>query len=316
MKTTSIGRALALAAVLGIGSAAAAPSTLQWVGCSISKLAFMKDLAAAYEKETGTRIELEGGGATKGIREVAAHKSDLGGSCRMPLVYRDDKGHYTVENAERSVKMIPVGWDALVVIVNKKQMPIESISRDDLRKVLTGEITNWKELGSPIDHKIKLYDTQSRFSGVGLTLRQQLFNNIDQTFAPSATLLPDSGDVEEAVEKDPYGIGVTGYSSARLREVRMLWLDGVEPNMQTLKDGRYMLYRILFLVAPGDFRKRADLSAFVDYTLSVKGQRIIEQAGTLPYRHGMHLLSSAATPEYLQTLEMVEQSGIYSPAGH
>jgi phosphate transport system substrate-binding protein len=41
--------------------------TLKWAGCGITKKAFMAELALAYENKTGIRIELEGGGATKGI---------------------------------------------------------------------------------------------------------------------------------------------------------------------------------------------------------------------------------------------------------
>ena len=54
---------------------------LTWVGCGISKKGFMEDLAAAYEKKTGVKIVIDGGGATKGLRQVSAKQSDLGGSC-------------------------------------------------------------------------------------------------------------------------------------------------------------------------------------------------------------------------------------------
>ncbi len=47
----------------GIGHATT--KELHWVGCGISKLGFMQELAKAYEKETGIRIILNGGGATK-----------------------------------------------------------------------------------------------------------------------------------------------------------------------------------------------------------------------------------------------------------
>lgn len=83
---------------------------LRWVGCGISKKAYMVALAEAYEKKTGVKIDLEGGGATRGIREVAASTADIGGSCRRRIFGAE---------AERSVTQVPVAWDALVVIVNK-----------------------------------------------------------------------------------------------------------------------------------------------------------------------------------------------------
>lgn len=285
---------------------------INWAGCGISKLGFMKDLAAAYEKKTGIKINLEGGGAKKGIRQTATGKIDLGGSCRLPLIIKNKNGTYTVDSAEHSVKMIPVGWDALVVIVNKNNQALNSIPREQLKDVLTGKITNWKQLGASIDKPINLYIRKGKLSGVGLTLRQQLFNNRNQSFSPDATILPSSGKIEKAVEEDPYGLAVSGISSSRHRQVKMLELDGVEPTITNLKAGKYKLLRILFLVAPTNFEERPELKQFVDFSLSPTGQRIIEKAGTLPYHRGIHLIYTTASHDYLNNINIVEQAGIYT----
>lgn len=311
------GKVVAFLSVLLTLSAAPAMAgeTINWIGCGISKLGFMQDLAAAYEKETGVKINLEGGGATKGIRQVQAGSHQLGGSCRMPLVHRNEHGEYIVESSENKVSMIPVGWDALVVITSKDNNMISSISRRQLRKVLTGEITDWKDLGAAQSQPIKLYIRKGKISGVGLTLRQQLFGNKDQEFTKNATVLASSGKIEKAVEKDPYGIAISGISSSRHRQLNMLELDGVKPTPQTLEKGTYQLYRILFLTVGHDFAKVKEVKDFVDFSLSSEGSDIIRKAGTLPYRHGLSLLSSGASQEYLQTLDIIDQSGMYNPAG-
>ncbi|MEL0583781.1 MAG: hypothetical protein AAES65_02710 [Candidatus Thiodiazotropha sp. (ex. Lucinoma kazani)] len=51
---------------------------LKWAGCGITKKAFMAELATAYEKQSGIKIELDGGGATKGIQQVISRSADLG----------------------------------------------------------------------------------------------------------------------------------------------------------------------------------------------------------------------------------------------
>ena len=89
---------------------ASANNTIQWAGCGITKKAFMKELATAFEKKTHVKVVLNGGGATKGIRQTAALKVDMGGSCRMTLP--------EVERKELHVSLHPVAWDALAVIVN------------------------------------------------------------------------------------------------------------------------------------------------------------------------------------------------------
>lgn len=293
----------------------AAQKELRWSGCGISKLGFMQDLAAAYEKKTGTRIILEGGGATKGLREVSALHSDLGGSCRLPLVYQNTDGSYDIEKSEKKIKVIPVGWDALVVIVNNDNPLIDSITREQLRNVLTGKITHWKDLGANSDKPINLYIRNGKISGVGRTLRQQLFDNPEQEFTAHAIRLASSGKIEKAVAADPYGLAVSGISSSRHRPVKMLKLGGVEPNMETLQAGKYHLYRLLFLVVSNSYMERPEIADFVKFALSVEGQKVIRGAGTLPYHQGVSLILNATSKDYLNSIDIMERYRIYTLSG-
>jgi phosphate transport system substrate-binding protein len=295
----------------------AAGKELTWAGCGISKKGFMNDLAKAYEEKTGVKINIAGGGATKGLRQVASGKINMGGSCRLPLVYKKDDGTTQVLGIERNLSVIPVGWDALVTIVNKDNKMIDSINTAQLKDIFTGKINNWKQLDGKTDKPINLYVRKGKISGVGLTLRQQLFNNTNQNFAKSAKVLKSSGKIETALGKDPYGIAVSGISSSRHRKnLTMLKLDGVEPTMDNLKKSKYKLYRILFLVAPKDYMKNPDMKSFVDFALSIQGQKVIEKAGTLPYRKGFGLLRTAASFEYLRAMDVVDREGMYSLGGH
>lgn len=311
------GKLLLLIALLGgtVTTISANPQELLWTGCGISKLGFMKDLALAYEKRTGIRIKLEGGGATKGLRQVANGSSDLGGSCRLPLVFANKDGSYSVEASEQRIKLIPVGWDSLVVIVNKENQLLESISQQQLRDILTGKITHWKQLGANSQAPINLYLRYGKVSGVGLTLRQQLFNNTHQEFRQDAHYLPSSGKIEQAVEEDPYALAVSGVSSSRHRDLKILQLDGITADMENLKSGLYPLYRQLFLIAPHDLGERPAIKDFVKFALSPEGQKITLAAGTLPYHQGIRLIFNGTSAEYLHTVDIVEQQGIYTLSG-
>lgn len=287
---------------------------VNWVGCGVSKTAFMQDLAAAYEKKTGVHINIDGGGATRGIRDVAANKSHLGGSCRLPLVMRNSDGSYTVDLAENTVKMVPVAWDAIVVVVHPNN-PISQISEEQLRDVYTGKITNWRELGAAVDAPINLYSRDGKISGVERTMRQLIFHNNDQDFTPRAINLPSSGKIEEAIEKDPNGLGVSGISSSQKRKLKMLSLDGVEPTRENLRSGSYRYYRLLFLVAGKEFDKTPEVRDFVKFATSMEGQNVIEKNGTLSYVHGLRLLNTGLGRSYVQVLDSIEQNGLYAPGG-
>ena len=97
--------------------------TLRWAGCGITKKAFMAELAKAYEKKTGIKITLKGGGATKGIRNASKGAIHIGGACRASIESHPE---------ERSAYQVPVAWDALVVITNKKN-PVDNITFEQLK---------------------------------------------------------------------------------------------------------------------------------------------------------------------------------------
>ncbi|HEX9801863.1 MAG TPA: substrate-binding domain-containing protein [Gammaproteobacteria bacterium] len=297
------------------GAGQAATAELRWVGCGISKLGFMEELAKAYERKNGVRIVLEGGGATKGLRQVASLHADMGGSCRLPLVYKNSDGSFQIEESERKVKIIPVGWDVLVAITNRDNPLIDSITRQQLRDVLTGKITRWSELGAASDKPINLYVREGKISGVGQTLRQQLFDDPNQEFTPRAIRLASSGKIEKAIAADPYGLAVSGISSSRHQPVKMLKLDRIEPSMETLAAGDYQLYRLLFLVVSESYSERPEIADFVRFALSVEGQQVIRDAGTLPYHQGVRLIFSSTSHDYLNTIDILEQYKIYTLSG-
>jgi len=314
VKQISLNLIMSLTILLTAAVQAAPLKQINWVGCGVSKTAFMQELSAAYEKKTGIHINIDGGGATRGIRDVATNKAHLGGSCRLPLVVRNSDGSYSVDIAESKVKMIPVAWDALVVIVNPAN-PISKISEDQLRDVYTGKITNWRDLGSPNDAPINLYARDGKISGVERTMRQLIFYNNDQDFTPRAIDLPSSGRIEQAIEKEPNGLGVSGLSSSRLGKLKMLSLNGATPSKENLKNGTYKYFRLLFLVAGSQFEEVPEVRGFVKFATSMEGQSVIEKSGTLSYIHGLSLLNTGLGRSYVQVLDSIDQSGLYAPGG-
>ncbi len=259
--------------------AQAEQATLRWVGCGISKKSYVTALAKAYEERTGVKIDLQGGGATKGIREVAAIEADVGGSCRRKL-----RG----ASEESAAELVPVAWDALVAITHSDN-PVEDISVAQLQGVMLGEIDNWSELGGP-DAEIELYVREGKISGVGHALRKVLFNDPELEFDTADQRFPSSGPLEKAVAASPHSIGVTGISSARKRDVKILRLEGKEPNYENVRSGDYLLYRPLYLVHNKQSPKSEEIKKFIQFAYSKEGMDIISANGTVPYLEAMHLL--------------------------
>lgn len=254
-------------------------NTITWAGCGITKKAFMKELAKAYEKKTGIKVALRGGGATKGIRQTAALQVDMGGSCRMSLPETD--------RSELHAGLHPVAWDALAIIANKKN-PVNNLTTAQIKKIYTGKITNWKDVGGP-NAPIRLYVRQGKISGVGYAIRQYIFKDSGFDFVTNKKYtVKSSGPLEKAVEKDPLAMGITGISSARKRNVKILNFDGKIPSYENVAKGKYTLYRPLYLVTSASPSPK--VKAFIKFATSKEGRKIIRNNGTVPYKDAPQLM--------------------------
>ncbi len=254
--------------------------TLRWVGCGISKKAYLVALAKAYEKKTGVVIDVQGGGATRGIREVAAMSADMGGSCRRRMFSAEE---------ERGIVQVPVAWDALVVIVHKENS-VKNISMDNLRKVYLGEITNWRQLGGN-DAPIEVFARKGKISGVGRTARKLLFNNYKQEFAASK-IFPSSGPLEKELVTNPNALAISGISSARKRDVKILKLNGKSPSYKNVKAGDYLLYRPLYLVYNENSSHVDVIKDFIRFADTEEGRAVIRSNGTVPYLEALNLMKN------------------------
>lgn len=272
-----------LVAVFSLPATAAEPqqdNVLTWAGCGITKKAFMAELAKAYENKTGVKVVLQGGGATRGIRETVALHMDLGGTCRMNLPGED--------RSELHANLHPVAWDALVLITHKNN-PVKNLNSDQVRDIYLGKITDWKQLGGK-PGPIHLYVRRGKISGVGYAIRQYLFQDSNIEFVTKTNyIMPSSGPLEKAIEVDTYGIAITGVSSARKRNVNILSMDGKSPTYDNVMYGKYGLYRPLYLVTtPTPSPKVKD---FISFAMSKEGREIIRQNGTVPYKDAPNLMS-------------------------
>ena len=252
-------------------------NVIHWAGCGITKKAFMAELAAAYEAKTGIKVDLQGGGATRGIRDTAKLKIDLGGTCRMSLP--------EVDKVEMHSTLHPVAWDALAIIVHNSNT-INQLTNQQVKDIYKGKITNWKQVGGK-DAPIELYVRSGKYSGVGYAIRQYLFQNSDEEFVTDR-VVKSSGPLEKAVEVRPNAIAITGVSSARKREVKIIGFDGKTPTYENVKEGQYGLYRPLYLVTSPSPSKV--VKSFIEYAQSEEGQEIIRKNKTVPYADALHLM--------------------------
>ncbi|MEJ2696133.1 MAG: phosphate ABC transporter substrate-binding protein [Candidatus Sulfobium sp.] len=238
-------------------------------GCSISNVGYLSALAEEFERRTGTRVFVRGGGSVVGIQDLKSGNVDFAASCRGRIA-----------GDPRGLQFIQVAWDALVFIVYPTN-PVSDISLDAVRSVYLGRITDWRELGGR-GGPIKLFLSRPRkgLSGVETSIRKLVLNG-KRISSPNARLVPSSGIVEQLVERTPDGFAATGFTSARKRKVKILKVNGVYPTIKTIVDGTYGLRRPLFLLVPP--QPKPEVMKFVSFALSEDGQRFISSLGVVSF---------------------------------
>jgi len=237
-------------------------------GCSVSNVGYLTELAKEYERRTGVKVLVRGGGTVVGIEDLRSRKVDFAASCR------------TREAGDpEDVQFIQVAWDALVFIVHKSN-PLENISLEDARSVYAGKITTWKQLKGN-KTRIKTFVSRSKkgLSGVEASIKQLVLKGKEVAETPNTFFVPSTGIVEQMVEDTPEGFAATGFTSARKRNLKMLKVNGVSPTKTNIINKRYSLKRPLFILIPG--APKPEVRKFVDFVLSKEGQQYISSLGVV-----------------------------------
>ena len=203
-------------------------------------------------------------GSGSGITAVKEGRCDIG------LSSRDLKEDETASGLESTV----LAYDGIAIIVHPDN-PVSDLSVEQIKKIYTGEITNWKDVGGA-DHEIVLI---GREAGSGT---RDGFESITDTkdACKYRQELTSTGDVITTVSKNMNAIGYA--SLAAIKEtVKPLSVDGVYPSDETVKDGSYRIQRPFALITMKDKALSEAAQEFFDYVTSDQANDLIASAGVV-----------------------------------
>lgn len=183
----------------------------------------------------------------------------------------------------------PLAIDALVFIVNQKN-PVRNLSSDQVRKIYTGEITNWKEVGG-VDHTITPYirDTDSGSQEKMETLVMDGLTMIDGTYMPEI-IGSQMASPYLQIEMDEYGIGYTPffYCTAMVRDlikVNMLSIDGVAPSKESLQKNAYPFVSSIYAAIRETENQESMAYKLFQFLFTKNGANMIDESGYIAIRH-------------------------------
>ena len=220
---------------------------------------------AFMEKNKGVTVNLNLTGSGTGIQEASEGKCDIGNSSRK---LKDEEA----EKLDATV----VGLDGIALVVNPANK-LEDITLEDLAKVYSGEITNWKELGG--DDKSIVVIGREDGSGTRDGFESIVMGDKEPKYAQE---LESTGSVINAVATTD---GAIGYASlANVDEtVKALKIGGIEATEENVKSGAYEVQRP-FICATLKGSDNKLVKAYLDFILSEEGQGLVLAQGAVPVK--------------------------------
>ena len=215
------------------------------------------------EKYPNLQLEAQFTGSGAGLEAVASKTTDIGDSSRA----------LTDEEKAKGLEENIVAIDGIATITNKSNK-VTNLTKDQLAKIYTGQITNWKDLGGQDEAIVVI----GRESGSGTRdAFEEILDIADQ--CQLAQTLNETGAVAAAVQSTPGAIGYISLDALN-DKVKALQLDGVAPSEETVKDGSYTLQRPFVMATKGEISEQsAQVQAVFEFINSDAGQEVISSVG-------------------------------------
>ena len=221
-------------------------------------------------------VSVTSGGTGVGIVDVAEGRSDIAMASRE--IQLEERQRY--ETPSVRFKEFLVGFDAICLVVSPEvyDSGVTALTKDELKQIYAGDITNWEELGGP-NMEIFVIGRKAG-SGTRDTFAETIMGSKEAETPGEIIEAADSSEVKTAIQGSDNAIGYMGYSYVMKGDTKVVSLDGTQPTIENIKNGTYTLARKLYFITLGEPEPGAKV--FIDYVLSPDGQKIATENGFIP----------------------------------
>jgi phosphate transport system substrate-binding protein len=262
---------LALLGVIASGEAHAAGNRIVMDG-STTVGPIAKAFAAYFTKTTGVQVTVSESGSGNGAKSLINKTCDI---ANMSRSMKDNEVAAAKGNGVNPVENV-VALDGLAIIVNPSNR-VNALTKAQIRGIYMGRYTNWSQVGGP-NAAIVMIQRESN-SGTQDSFKELVMGK-ENPISKRAETQSSNGAIKSRVSSTPAAIGFVGLGFVD-ESVKALLVDGVEPDVKTVKNGTYPITRALFMYTNG--QASGVVKQFIDLPKTPEGKRIISEIGFVNY---------------------------------
>lgn len=248
--------------------------------------------------QPGVQVTVGVSGTGGGFEKFIQGETDFSNASR-PI---KEEEAAALEEAGIDYTELLLAYDGLSVVVSQENDWVEDLTVEDLKKlwVEDGTTKKWSDINPEWPDEEVVFYAPGTASGTF-----DYFNEVileDEDIVSAATLSEDDNTLVQGIQADPNAIGFFGYAYyvANQETLKVVSIDGIEPNDETIASGEYSpLSRPLFTYAKNS--SMSDNEAAYDFM-----QYTIENAGEMAEAVGYVALPEEEYEKGLADLEALK----------
>lgn len=230
-------------------------------------------------KDVNITVGISGTGG--GFKKFAVGETDLSNASRK---VKDSEVAKAKENGIDMVEL-EVAYDGISIVVNKENTWAKDLTAEELKKMWEpdSKVKLWSDVRPEWPKEAIKFYSPGTDSGT-FEYFTEAINKEAKKIRTDITASEDDNVLVTGVAGDKYAIGYFGlsYYEENMDKLNIVKVNGVEPSIETVKDGTYKpLSRPLYVYVNKKSLERPEVKAFMEYYLE-NAKNLVGDVGYIP----------------------------------